>query len=54
MLAGPLNQATFGNVVTSSFDSIRSSARSFILALCNWDLLFPMEQPNISAISLCS
>src|SRR5215472_9486964 len=29
-------------------------SRSFMRALCNCDLLLPMEQPIISAISLCS
>src|SRR5208283_298100 len=33
--------------------SLRSS-RSFMRALCSCDLLLPMEQPIISAISLCS
>lgn len=31
-----------------------NSSRSFILALCSCDLLLPIEQPIISAISLCS
>src|SRR4029079_18628754 len=30
------------------------SSRNFIRALCSCDLLLPMEQPTISAISLCS
>ena len=29
-------------------------SRNFIRALCNCDLLFPIEQPTIVAISLCS
>src|SRR5260370_17064168 len=29
-------------------------SRSFIRALCNCDLLFPIEHPTIPAISLCS
>jgi hypothetical protein len=33
---------------------IFSKSRSFIRALWSCDLLFPMEQPIISAISLCS
>lgn len=31
-----------------------SNVRSFMRALCSCDLLFPIEQPSISAISLCS
>src|SRR5512146_195657 len=31
-----------------------SRSRSFMRALCSCDLLFPIEQPIISAISLCS
>src|SRR5947209_19701418 len=31
-----------------------SRSRSFMRALCNCDLLFPIEHPIISAISLCS
>src|SRR5579871_2341799 len=33
---------------------ILSRSRNFMRALCNWDLLFPIEQPTIVAISLCS
>src|SRR5882724_4182699 len=29
-------------------------SRNFIRALCNWDLLFPIEHPTKVAISLCS
>src|SRR5215469_13400690 len=31
-----------------------SRSRSFMRALCNCDLLFPIEHPTIEAISLCS
>jgi len=31
-----------------------SMERNFMRALCSCDLLLPMEQPSISAISLCS
>src|SRR5262249_15116478 len=31
-----------------------NKSRSFMRALCNCDLLFPIEHPIISAISLCS
>src|SRR5207248_9987556 len=33
---------------------IRRSSRNLIRALCNCDLLFPIEHPTKSAISLCS
>ena len=33
---------------------ILSRSRNFIRALCNCDLLLPIEQPTIVAISLCS
>src|ERR1017187_4369718 len=33
---------------------VRSASRSFKRALCNCDLLLPMEQSSILAISLCS
>src|SRR5579864_4204323 len=33
---------------------ILSRSRNFIRALCSCDLLFPIEQPTIAAISLCS
>jgi hypothetical protein len=39
---------------TFSARFILSRSRSFMRALCNWDLLFPIEQPTIWAISLCS
>jgi len=32
----------------------RSSSRSRLRALCNWDFEFPIEHPKIWAISLCS
>ena len=32
----------------------RSASRSFSRALCNWDLLLPIEQSSMEAISLCS
>jgi len=42
--------------VFSTFSArfILSRSRNFMRALCNWDLLFPIEQPTIWAISLCS
>src|ERR1700751_2918887 len=33
---------------------ILSRSRNFIRALCNCDLLFPIEHPTMLAISLCS
>src|SRR6266404_615568 len=33
---------------------VLSDSRSFMRALCNCDLLLPMEHPSMVAISLCS
>ena len=45
--------APHGFVAFSALLVLRIS-RNFIRALCNCDLLLPMEHPTISAISLCS
>ena len=55
----PANAGTIGTTLSyrrEAFSALLnlSRSRSFILALCNCDLLLPMEQPIISAISLCS
>src|ERR1035437_782461 len=45
------------SVVTSGWGGglgLRSSSRSLRRALCSWDLLLPVEQSSIVAISLCS
>src|SRR5215472_8707337 len=42
------------DLVAFSALCILSRSRNFIRALCNWDLLLPIEHPTIVAISLCS
>src|SRR4029077_13850058 len=45
---GPLGYPAFSALL------VLRKSRNFIRALCNCDLLFPIEQPTIAAISLCS
>src|SRR5580658_6302897 len=47
--------ASVAHAIDSSFRCpVRRRSRSFIRALCSCDLLLPMEQLSMSAISLCS
>src|SRR5207244_12219005 len=55
MILSPIPRcpAPYGLMAFSALLVFRSS-RNFIRALCNCDLLLPIEQPTIPAISLCS
>lgn len=46
--------SVLGHTAGSFRSPVRSRSRSFMRALCSCDLLFPMEQASMSAISLCS
>src|ERR1700730_5494890 len=53
LLTGHIFQV-FGHRRPSLRGNVRMASRSFKRALCSCDLLLPMEQSSIAAISLCS